>query len=122
MTNWNGNRTHLDREVDNERREERKRHYDEDDEELDRGRCRKIKNHREHDGRTNSAYNPFEEYQNGKSWNNRSSSGGYHRRNGNNYYNTSSNNRGRHGSNHRHHPYRHHNNHNSSSRDHWQRR
>ncbi|XP_011313285.1 ubiquitin carboxyl-terminal hydrolase 36 [Fopius arisanus] len=114
VTNWNGNRSHLDREVENERREERKRHHDPDDEEMDRGRTKKLKNHREYEGRSNPGYNPFQEYQNGKTWN-RGSNGPYHRRN---YYNTSSHNRPRHGGNYRQQQYRYH----GHNRDHWQRR
>ncbi|KAG7189421.1 hypothetical protein KM043_017125 [Ampulex compressa] len=93
VSNWNGNRTHLDREIDNDRREERKRHFNVDDEELDRGRVKKVKDHRMYEERANAGYNPFQEYQNGKTWN-RSTSSGYHRRH---YYNTSSHARPRHG-------------------------
>lgn len=100
----------MDREVDNERREERKRHFNPDDEEMDRGRMKKIKSHRDYESRSNPGYNPFQEYQNGKSWN-RSNGGGNYRR----YYNTSSHSRQSHG-NYRHHRY--HNNH----RDHYHRR
>ncbi|XP_063995854.1 ubiquitin carboxyl-terminal hydrolase 36 [Diachasmimorpha longicaudata] len=113
VTNWNGNRSHLEREVDTERREERKRHHDPDDEEMDRGRTKKLKSHREYEGRSNPGYNPFQEYQNGKTWN-RPSNGSYHRRN---HYNTSSHNRPRHGGNYRQH-YRYH----GHNREHWQRR
>ncbi|XP_050575626.1 ubiquitin carboxyl-terminal hydrolase 36 [Bombus affinis] len=112
VTNWNGNRTHLDREVDNDRREERKRHFNADDEEIDRGRVKKVKDHRTYDERSNSGYNPFQEYQNGKTWNR--SLGGYYRRH---YYNTSNNARPRHGRNYRPPHYRYHNH----SRAHWQR-
>ncbi|XP_015595201.1 ubiquitin carboxyl-terminal hydrolase 36 isoform X2 [Cephus cinctus] len=113
VSNWNGGRAHLEREVDNERREERKRHFDPNDEEMDRGRVKKVKVHRDYDGRSNAGYNPFQEYQNGKSWNRAPS--GYHRKN---YYNTSSHSRPRYGSNYRPPHYRYHNH----SRDHWQRR
>lgn len=112
VTNWNGNRTHLDREVDNDRREERKRHFNADDEEIDRGRVKKVKDHRTYEERSNSGYNPFQEYQNGKTWNR--SLGGYYRRH---YYNTSNNARPRHGRNYRPPHYRYHNH----SRAHWQR-
>lgn len=112
VTNWNGNRTHLDREVDNDRREERKRHFNTDDEEIDRGRVKKVKDHRTYEERSNSGYNPFQEYQNGKTWNR--SLGGYYRKH---YYNTSNNVRPRHGRNYRPPHYRYHNH----SRAHWQR-
>ncbi|XP_076758873.1 ubiquitin specific peptidase 36 isoform X2 [Xylocopa sonorina] len=111
VTNWNGNRTHLDREVDNDRREERKRHFNTDDEEIDRGRVKKVKDHRTYEERSNSGYNPFQEYQNGKTWNR--SIGGYYRRH---YYNTSSHTRPRHNRNYRQPHYRY-----NHSRVHWQR-
>ncbi|XP_012276201.1 ubiquitin carboxyl-terminal hydrolase 36 isoform X1 [Orussus abietinus] len=97
VVSWNGGRTHMEREVDNERRDERKRHFDPEDEELDRGRLKKVRMHRVYEGRSNPDYNPFQEYQNGKSWNRPLS--GYHgpRRY---YYNTSSTHpRQRHGNN-----------------------
>ncbi|XP_029169097.1 ubiquitin carboxyl-terminal hydrolase 36 [Nylanderia fulva] len=84
VTNWNGNRTQLERDVDNDRREERKRHFNPDDEEMDRGRVKKVKDHssrRSYNDRPN--YNSFQEYQN-KTWNRSVNS--YHRRH---YYNTS---------------------------------
>ena len=112
VSNWNGNRTHLDREVDNDRREERKRHFNQDDEDIDRGRVKKVKDDRGYEERSNSGYNPFQEYQNGKTWNR--SLGGYYRRH---YYNTSSHARPRHGRNYRPAHYRYHNH----SRAHWQR-
>ncbi|XP_012246321.1 ubiquitin carboxyl-terminal hydrolase 36 [Bombus impatiens] len=112
VANWNGNRTHLDREVDNDRREIRKRHFNADDEEIDRGRVKKVKDHRTYEERSNSGYNPFQEYQNGKTWNR--SLSGYYRRH---YYNTSNNARPRHGRNYRPPHYRYHNH----SRAHWQR-
>ncbi|XP_033310815.1 ubiquitin carboxyl-terminal hydrolase 36 [Bombus bifarius] len=112
VANWNGNRTHLDREVDNDRREIRKRHFNADDEEIDRGRVKKVKDHRTYEERSNSGYNPFQEYQNGKTWNR--SLSGYYRRH---YYNTSNNGRPRHGRNYRPPHYRYHNH----SRAHWQR-
>lgn len=70
VSNWNGGRAHLEREVDNERREERKRHHDPEEEEMDRGKTKKLKNHHGYEsGRSNPGYNPFQEYQNGKTWN-----------------------------------------------------
>lgn len=117
MTNWNGGRSRLDREVDDERRQERKRHMDPDDEEIDRGRTKKVKSHRDYENRPNAGYNPFQEYQNVKSWNRQI--GGYQRRN---YYNTSNHGRARHVNNYRpqNNNYGYHNSHNN--RNHWQRR
>ncbi|KAK2584175.1 hypothetical protein KPH14_006604 [Odynerus spinipes] len=112
VTNWHGNRCYLEREVDNDRREERKRHINTDDEEADRGRVKKVKEHRMFNDRTNTGYNLFQEYQNGKTWNR--SLSGYHRES---YYNSSNNTRLRRNSNYRHPRYRYHNN----SRVHWQR-
>lgn len=112
MLNWNGNRTQLEREVDNDRREERKRHFNADDEDIDKGRIKKIKNRRTYEERSNTCYNSFQEYQNGKTWNRSVNS--YHRRN---YYNTSIHARSRHGNNYRPPHYRYH----GHSRGHWQR-
>lgn len=112
VTNWRGNRCHLEREVDNDRREERKRHINADDEEADRGRVKKVKEHRMFGERISTGYNLFQEYQNGKTWNR--SISGYHRES---YYNASNNTRLRRNSNYRHPRYRYHNN----SRVHWQR-
>ncbi|XP_031846281.1 ubiquitin specific peptidase 36 isoform X2 [Nomia melanderi] len=112
VLNWNGNRTHLDREVDNDRREERKRHFNTTDDDIDRGRVKKVKDHRTYDDRSNASYNPFQEYQNGKTWNR--SLDGYYRRQ---YYNTSTHSRQRHGRQYRPAHYRYH----SHSRAHWQR-
>ncbi|KAL2727692.1 ubiquitin carboxyl-terminal hydrolase 36 isoform X1 [Vespula maculifrons] len=112
VTNWRGNRCHLEREVDNDRREERKRHINADDEEADRGRVKKVKEHRMFGDRISTGYNLFQEYQNGKTWNR--SISGYHRES---YYNASNNTRLRRNSNYRHPRYRYHNN----SRVHWQR-
>ncbi|KAK0172824.1 hypothetical protein PV328_006095 [Microctonus aethiopoides] len=113
VTNWNGDRAHLEREVNNERREERKRHFDPDDEEMDRGRMKKIKCHREYEGRSNPGFNSFQEYSNEKLWNRSNHDGSHHRR----YYDTSSHCKSRHGKHrqpyHKHHSY---------SRDHCQRR
>ncbi|EZA49592.1 hypothetical protein DMN91_005674 [Ooceraea biroi] len=108
VTTWNGNRTQLDREVDNDRREERKRHFNADDEEMDRGRVKKVKDHssrRSYEERSNSStsYNSFQEFQNSKNWNR--SVNGYHRRH---YYNTSTYARSRHGNSYRPPHYRYH--------------
>lgn len=108
VTNWNGNRTQLDRDVDNDRREERKRHFNADDDEIDKGRTKKIKDHanrRSYEERSNTSHNSFQEYQN-KSWN-RSVNGYRHHHNRRHYYNTSYA-RSRHGNNYRPPHYRYH--------------
>ncbi|XP_076280574.1 ubiquitin specific peptidase 36 isoform X1 [Lasioglossum baleicum] len=112
VLNWNGNRTHLDREVDNDRREERKRHLYTNDDDIDRGRVKKMKDHRTYEERSNTGYNPFQEYQNGKTWDR--SLDGYYRRQ---YYSTFNHSRQRHGRPYRPTHYRYH----SHSRAHWQR-
>ncbi|KAL6259800.1 hypothetical protein P5V15_009711 [Pogonomyrmex californicus] len=101
VTNWNGNRTQLDRDVDNDRRDERKRHFNADDEEMDKGRSKKMKDHNRRSYEERST-NSFQEYQNKTNWNR--SVNGYHRRH---YYNTSYA-RPRHGNNYRPPHYRYH--------------
>ncbi|XP_032664961.1 ubiquitin carboxyl-terminal hydrolase 36-like isoform X2 [Odontomachus brunneus] len=103
VLNWNGGRTQLDRDVENDRREERKRHFNADDEEIDRGRVKKVKDRRSYEGRASMSYNSFQEYQNVKHWNRPVSN--YHRRH---YYNTSYG-RSRHGNGYRSQHYRYHN-------------
>ncbi|XP_043274573.1 ubiquitin carboxyl-terminal hydrolase 36 [Venturia canescens] len=119
VPNWNGNRSHLGREVDNERREGRKRHLDPDEDEIDRGRIKKIKTRGYETERSNPGYNPFQEYHNSKTWN-RSSGGCFHRQR--RFYDTSSGggNRSRYnvGSYKPQQKHRHYNH----SRDYWQRR
>ncbi|XP_015189525.1 PREDICTED: ubiquitin carboxyl-terminal hydrolase 36-like [Polistes dominula] len=106
VTNWRGNRCHLDREVDNERREERKRHMNPDDEEADRGRVKKVKEHRMCGDRLGgTGYNVFQEFQNGKTWSR--SVSGYNRES---YYDTSNNPRPRRNSNYKHPRNRHYSN------------
>lgn len=107
VTNWNGGRSRLDREVDDERRQERKRHLDPDDEDIDRGRTKKMKMNRDYDNR----FNPFQDYQNVKGGQRPM---GYQRRS---YYNSSSHNRARYNSRPSYHRY-----HQSQNRNHWQRR
>jgi ubiquitin carboxyl-terminal hydrolase 36/42 len=66
---WNGGKARLDREVNNQRRQERKRSFDKDDEELDRGRTKKIKlDHGNDKSRNDSKYNPFQQHQNAADW------------------------------------------------------
>ncbi|XP_017885746.1 ubiquitin carboxyl-terminal hydrolase 36 [Ceratina calcarata] len=128
VVNWNGNRTLIDREVDADRREERKRHSNADDDDLDRGRVKKLKTHRSYDDRSSSSYsNPFQEYQEGKTWNShRAPTPRYYDRGLRHYYNTSGHvrqwallqnlrTRQRHPRNYRPQHYRYH------SRAHWQR-
>lgn len=79
---------------------------------MDRGRVKKVKEHRDYKERSNSGYNPFQEYSRSKSWDR---PGGYHRRS---YNYSASSNRPRHGSNYRPPHYKYH----PHSRDHWQRR
>lgn len=108
VTNWNGNRTQLERDVDNDRREERKRHFNPDDDEMDRGRIKKIKDRRMYEDRASTSHNSFQEYQNGKNYRS------YRRH----YYNTS-HARSRHGNNRKPHYNRYTHNY---SRGHWQHR
>ncbi|XP_071579598.1 ubiquitin carboxyl-terminal hydrolase 36 isoform X2 [Temnothorax nylanderi] len=68
VTNWNGNRTQLDRDVDNDRREERKRHFNADDDEIDKGRTKKVKDYTNRRYEDRSSYNSFQGHQN-KTWN-----------------------------------------------------
>ncbi|XP_011876463.1 PREDICTED: ubiquitin carboxyl-terminal hydrolase 36-like [Vollenhovia emeryi] len=56
VTNWSGNKTQLDRDVNNDRREERKRHFNADDEDIDKGRIKKINYHRLYEERPSAHY------------------------------------------------------------------
>nr|CAD7461954.1 unnamed protein product [Timema tahoe] len=80
VSSWSGGRTHLDREVADERREERKRIHDNQyDEELDLGRVKKVKHHHDKDMEYRPKHNVFQEYHNFKhQWNNNNKSGSYH--------------------------------------------
>ncbi|XP_018317211.1 ubiquitin carboxyl-terminal hydrolase 36 isoform X2 [Mycetomoellerius zeteki] len=116
VMNWNGNRTQLDRDVDNDRREERKRHFNADDEEIDKGRTKKIKDHtnrRPYEERSSTSYKSF---QPNKSWN-RSVNGYHHHHNHHHHHHyhhhrryphNTSYTRPRHGNNYRPPHYRHH--------------
>ncbi|XP_014485886.1 PREDICTED: ubiquitin carboxyl-terminal hydrolase 36 isoform X2 [Dinoponera quadriceps] len=110
VISWNGSRTQLERDVENDRREERKRHFNVDDEEIDRGRVKKVKDRRSYENRASMNYNPIQQYQNNKPWN-RPVNG--HRR----YYNTSYG-RSRHGSSYNR-PQHYNRYHNHSPRVHW---
>uniref|UniRef100_A0A182PQB8 Ubiquitin carboxyl-terminal hydrolase 36 n=1 Tax=Anopheles epiroticus TaxID=199890 RepID=A0A182PQB8_9DIPT len=67
VKSWNGQQTAMDRELANDRREERKRQIEEDREtEMDRGRTKKTKGGSSTGGGSsnNGCNNPFQQYQN----------------------------------------------------------
>uniref|UniRef100_A0A336LW92 Ubiquitin carboxyl-terminal hydrolase n=1 Tax=Culicoides sonorensis TaxID=179676 RepID=A0A336LW92_CULSO len=66
VTTWNGERTKMDMEVAQDKREDRKRqHQDDRETEMDRGRTKKVKLNRHEDFRRSDAYNnPFQQQQN----------------------------------------------------------
>ncbi|XP_012218375.1 ubiquitin carboxyl-terminal hydrolase 36 [Linepithema humile] len=100
VTNWNGNRTQLDRDVASDKRDERKRHYNSDDSMIDKPRPKKSKDHNRRYEST-AKYNSFQDFQNqkyGKTY--RSIGIGYNNNRRYNYYNTSYA-RSRHGNNYR---------------------
>ncbi|XP_014213943.1 ubiquitin carboxyl-terminal hydrolase 36 isoform X3 [Copidosoma floridanum] len=118
VLSWDGGKARLDREIDSDRRQEIvKRRYDDDDDEYDRGRTKKIKvHHNDHNNRGNdSRYNRFQEFENNK-WKYPNSN------NNNNYYryNNQSYHRPRHGGNHNRSNHSRRFNHNKS-RSHWRR-
>lgn len=101
VRSWNGQQTNMDRELSNERREERKRQYEDDcDTEMDRGRTKKVKTHFYHQQQRQQQQNqnPFQMHQtmNGgnaannninRKWNNNNQFGGkYFQNRGGNYY------------------------------------
>lgn len=116
VPSWNGGKARIDRDVDNERRQERKRPFDNDEDELDRGRTKKIKMYHK-DYRNDSKYNQFQEHHNNNiKW----------RQFSNNHYRTgnchSYNGRPRHGGgggNYNRPPY--HRHHHNKSRNNWRR-
>ncbi|KDR20325.1 Ubiquitin carboxyl-terminal hydrolase 36 [Zootermopsis nevadensis] len=75
VTNWSGERSHMDREVQRDRREDRKRNYDNDyNEEFDRGRVKKVKRHHIDSHHNKMKFNPFQDYHNFKrQWGNNNS-------------------------------------------------
>ncbi|XP_014220685.1 ubiquitin carboxyl-terminal hydrolase 36 isoform X2 [Trichogramma pretiosum] len=91
---WNGGKARLDREVETQRHKERiKRRYDDEDDEIDKGRTKKVKtNH--YDNNYNNKYhnsngrdyNPFQEHQNNK-WRNNQMNNGHGNYNRNSYGN-----------------------------------
>ncbi|KXJ68745.1 hypothetical protein RP20_CCG001877 [Aedes albopictus] len=106
VRSWNGQQTNMDRELSNERREDRKRQYEDDcDTEMDRGRSKKVKTHFHHQQqqqRQQHQQNPFQMHQqmngaNGgggnnnfnRKWNNNNNNqfaGKYYQNRGGNYY------------------------------------
>ncbi|EAU77612.2 AGAP007521-PB [Anopheles gambiae str. PEST] len=72
VKSWNGQQTAMDRELANDRREERKRQIEDDREtEMDRGRTKKTKagtggpnNNNNNNNSGNNGNNPFQQYQN----------------------------------------------------------
>ncbi|XP_066992129.2 ubiquitin carboxyl-terminal hydrolase 36 [Anabrus simplex] len=74
VNSWTGGRAHVDREVENERREDRKRAFNKQyDDELDMGRVKKMKHRNDEFDENSHKTNRFDEYR--KNWNNfRSSS------------------------------------------------
>ncbi|XP_056635240.1 ubiquitin carboxyl-terminal hydrolase 36 [Diorhabda sublineata] len=71
VSTWNGSRSELDKEVQNERREDRKRNLPDS---SDQGRTKHIK--LGSNFKLNPGYNPIQEYHNAKNWNPSNGSGG----------------------------------------------
>lgn len=69
VVSWLGDKPAIEKEISNEKREERKRYIeDERENEMDRGRVKKVKlSHDKHENRSNSngSHNRFQEYHNG---------------------------------------------------------
>ncbi|XP_055619471.1 ubiquitin carboxyl-terminal hydrolase 36 isoform X2 [Toxorhynchites rutilus septentrionalis] len=110
VRSWNGQPSNMDRELANERREERKRQAEDDrDTEMDRGRIKKIKQHpynrdqRESNGQQQNFFQNYQNHQqnggtclngnNNRKWNNCNGSNGFnggkygfYQNRGNNYY------------------------------------
>ncbi|XP_019768454.2 ubiquitin carboxyl-terminal hydrolase 36 [Dendroctonus ponderosae] len=75
VSTWGGNRSQLDKEVQQERREDRKRSADSS---IDQGRAKHAKvSSSFNKGKTNPGYNPIQECHNMKNWSNSSGSSGY---------------------------------------------
>lgn len=68
VSTWNGTRALLDKEVANEKREERKRTLVDLANSSDQGRVKHVKTHHDH-YKSNPDYNPIQEYHNAKNWN-----------------------------------------------------
>ncbi|KAK9871516.1 hypothetical protein WA026_012887 [Henosepilachna vigintioctopunctata] len=69
VSTWNGTRAHLDKEVINERREERKRSLAEISDSEDHGRTKHIKSHNNYTTKSNPGFNIVQEIQRTKNWN-----------------------------------------------------
>ncbi|XP_055614336.1 ubiquitin carboxyl-terminal hydrolase 36 isoform X2 [Uranotaenia lowii] len=95
VRSWNGQTTVMERELANDRREERKRQAEDDQEtEMDRGRTKKIKMHMNGNGNQNGMHNYFQNYQNQVN----GGGGNFQNNNRNNYkWNGGSNNGGKYG-------------------------
>ncbi|XP_065084528.1 ubiquitin carboxyl-terminal hydrolase 36 isoform X2 [Ochlerotatus camptorhynchus] len=99
VRSWNGQQTNMDRELANERREDRKRQLEDDhDTEMDRGRTKKMKTHFQHgrdqqrNGMQQQQQNPFQSYQNHQMMNGVSSGGISNNNNNRNKWNSNNNN------------------------------
>ncbi|VEN63845.1 unnamed protein product [Callosobruchus maculatus] len=69
VTSWNGTRSQLDREIHEERREERKRSLaDSSHDQNSKAKHQKTNNYNNH-FKSNPGYNPIQEYHNAKNWN-----------------------------------------------------
>lgn len=81
VTNWSGERCHMDEELEHDRREDRKRNCDSAyDEEFDRGRVKKVKHRHSDSYHSKLKYNPFQEYHNYKhQWGSSNGGGYYHK-------------------------------------------
>ncbi|XP_055533735.1 ubiquitin carboxyl-terminal hydrolase 36 isoform X2 [Wyeomyia smithii] len=88
VRSWNGQQTNMERELMNERREDRKRQVEDDREtEMDRGRVKKVKTHYyPRDQRDSQIQNPFQSYQN-QQMNGGGGGGGNNRNKWNNHCN-----------------------------------
>ncbi|XP_069701386.1 ubiquitin carboxyl-terminal hydrolase 36 [Periplaneta americana] len=81
VTSWSGERSHMDEEVERDRKEDRKRSYDNSyNEEFDRGRVKKIKYHQMDSHHNKPKYNVFQDYHNYKhQWGNSNGGSYYHK-------------------------------------------
>ncbi|CAH1961940.1 unnamed protein product [Acanthoscelides obtectus] len=70
VTTWNGTRSQLDKEVNEERREERKRNLaDTSQDQNQKAKHLKTNNYNNNHYKSNPGYNPIQEYHNAKNWN-----------------------------------------------------
>lgn len=78
VLSWNGQKPTIEKEVIEEIRQERKRDLqDEEENDMDRGRQKKVKCNNGFVGRDNPGYNPFQEHQNHQNQHRRWNSGSY---------------------------------------------